>query len=196
MADPFTLAILGTASTGGFAAGGASAAVMGAMAAGTALTAGGAIQSGNAQRKASNFQATQMRQQAGQEMAAAEVQAQEHRRQAQLQQSRVQAVSAASGGSSDVSVLNILGDIGNVGEYNALAAMYAGQEKATGLNTGANVQVIEGRQAAKAGKISAAGTLLSGAAQMGQYQSMYAKYNPTASKIPAPYTGLKPFAYL
>jgi hypothetical protein len=189
MADPFSIAAL--ASMAGFAGGGATTAL---MAGGAALSAGSAIQTGNAQRKSANFQAEQMRQQAGQELAASQKQADAVRRETTLTQSRVNAIASASGGASDVGVLNILGDIGNAGEYNALSALYSGKERAIGLQTGANAQVIEGRQSAKAGKISAAGSLLSAGAQIGQYKSMYEKYNPVAKRA-NPYTGAQPFSY-
>lgn len=155
-----------------------------AMAGGTLLSAGGAIQSGNAQRRSANFQATQMRQQASAELATSQRQAIEARREAILTQSRAQTVAASGGSSGDLGVTNLLADIGQVGEYNALSALFSGKERAASLITGANAQVIQGRQAAKASKIQAAATILEGAGQMGQYKSMAAKYNPASMSSP------------
>lgn len=128
----------------------------------TVVSAAGSIMSGNAANKAAKFEAAQMTQQAGQERAASQRQAIEQRRQAGLANSRVTAVAAASGaGATDASVLDIQGDNAATGEYNALSALYSGEEKARGLEMGAVAKRYEGANAAQAGKMQAVGTILS-----------------------------------
>jgi len=132
------------------------------MAAGTAVSVAGTIASGNAQAKAGRAQqqaaeyaAQQMRVQAGQERAAAQRTAMEQRREADKVRSRGLALAAASGGgASDPSVVNLLGDIDQEGTYRALTAMFEGEEKALGLETGAQARSFEGEQAAFAGRIA------------------------------------------
>src|SRR3990172_2605978 len=98
---------------------------------GTAVSTVGQIQAGNAARKSANFQAAQMNQQAGQERATSQRAAIEQRRAARIAASRATALAAASGGgATDPTVLNILGDIKTEGEYNALSAMFGGEERA------------------------------------------------------------------
>lgn len=137
-------------------------------AAGTIVSTLGAISSGNAQQKAANYQAAQMDQQAGQERASAQRQAFEQRRKATLAGSRVTALAGASGaGVADPSVVDIMGDIQTQGEYNALSAMYTGEERARGYQMGADAKRFEGAEAKKAGYISAGGNLLSGVGNIG-----------------------------
>lgn len=144
---------------------------MAIAAASAVASAAGSIMSGNAARGAANFQAAQMNQQAGQERAVSQRQSIEQRRQAGLANSRVTAVAGASGaGVTDPTVLNIEGDNAATGEYNALTALYQGEEKARGLEMGATSKVYEGQQARQASLFKAGGTLLSSG------NSMLSKY--------------------
>lgn len=146
----------------------------------TLVSAAGTIMSGNAARGAANYQAVQYEQQAGQERAASQRQAIEARRQAGLANSTVQARAAASGaGATDPTVLDIESDNAGTGEYNALAALYSGEEKARGLEMQAGATRYQGQQARKASLFKAGGTLLSGsynASQIGSGQSLFDKY--------------------
>lgn len=138
---------------------------------GTAVSTVGQIQAGNAARRSANFQAAQMNQQAGQERATAQRAAIEQRRTARLAGSRATALAAASGGATDPTILNILGDIKTEGEYNALSALFTGEEKARGLEMGASARVVEGQTAKQASIINAGSTLSTGIGQ-----SLMAKY--------------------
>lgn len=153
-----------------------------AMVAGsTILSAVGSAQQGRAQQRAANYQAAQYEQQAGQERASAQRAAIEEHRKATLAQSRALAVSAASGaGASDPTVMNIMGDLGSEGEYRALSALYEGEERARGLQMGAQAKRYEGATAKQAGNMRAASTILSGG------MSLYDKYDGgSTSSAPA-----------
>lgn len=109
-------------------------------------------------KKAGNAEAAQYQQQAGAERATAQRQAIEERRAARLAESRAIAVAAASGGgASDPSVTKIIGDLAADGEYNALSALYTGEESARGLESAAAGAQYEGRNVASAYRTRASG---------------------------------------
>lgn len=158
-----------------------------ASAAATAVSAVGSIMSGKAQDSASRFQAGQMKQQAGQERAAAQRTAIEQRRQAGLANSRVKALAAASGGgATDPSVINIETANAGAGEYNALSALYQGEEKARGLEMGAGARLYEGSQAKRAGLIKGGSGLLSAGSSMFE---KYGQGGPDTSTPEADFMG-------
>ena len=154
---------------------------------GTLVSAFGSIFSGNAQSKAAKaaakntknaakFEAAQYNQAAGQERASSQRAAIEARRQGRLKQSRAVAVAAASGaGASDPTVMNIIADLAGEGEYNALTALYNGEESARGLEMKAKAAMFQGKSDASAyksmskayktnGYLEGVGTMLSGSA--------------------------------
>lgn len=102
-------------------------------------------------KKASKFEAAQYRQQAGQERASSQRQAIEERRASRIAQSRAVAVAAASGaGASDPTVNKIIGNLAADGEYNALSALFSGEESARGLEMAAKGAEFEGNSWATA----------------------------------------------
>lgn len=123
-----------------------------------------------------NSQATakQLEQRAGQERAAAQQKMIESGRTKNLALSRAQALAAASGGGSlDPSVINILGDLETEGRYNQDAALYEGENNATGDEyqakltraggaSDAAISRMQGSAAQKAGYMGAATTLMKG----------------------------------
>ena len=126
----------------------------GAAVVGAATTALGAIQQGQAQKAAgeaaanaanyraqlANTEAQAMDIRAGQERASAQRAALDERRRANLIGSRAKLLAAASGGAVDSpDIEGIMGAIGNEGEYRALTALYQGEERGRGLETGANI---------------------------------------------------------
>lgn len=127
---------------------------------GTILSTVGAIQQGNAAQASANYQAQQLDAQAKTERAVAQRQANEERRQKELVISRARAVGAASGGGQDY---DLLGDLEEEGEYRAATAMWEGEEAAKGRTNQANAARFEGKQAKKASRFKAAGTILGGA---------------------------------
>lgn len=126
----------------------------------TAISSVGSLMEGNAasraakraakdSKKAGKFEGAQYRQQAGQERAGSQRQAIEERRAARIAQSRAVAVAAASGaGASDPTVMNIVGNLAADGEYNALSALFSGEEAARGLENAASGAEYEGRSSA------------------------------------------------
>jgi hypothetical protein len=126
---------------------------------------------GEAQRIAAERQAQQMEMNAGQERARAQRLAANERKRADIVGSRVQALSAASGaGALDPTILDLTTDIEGEGEYRALTQIYAGEERATGLEYGAAGRRYEGESAYVAGQtrkrqayVGAVGTGLDGA---------------------------------
>lgn len=129
---------------------------------------------GKAQEIAANYQADQMKVNAGQERAAAQRKMLEEKRRGTLAQSKVQAIAAASGGGSlDPSIVDIMGDLESEAQYNADVATFEGEERARDLETGANIKRYEGAQARAAGKyekkaytVKAASSLLSGGSSL------------------------------
>lgn len=142
-----------------------------ATVASTALQAAGTLAAGSAAKKEAFFEAQQMQQQAGQERATSQRVAIEKRREAGIAGSRAQALAAAGGGSAtDPTVVNIQSNIAGEGEYNALSALYTGEERARGLEEGADAKIYEGRTAKRASLMKAGATILGGASSlMGKY---------------------------
>lgn len=140
---------------------------------GTALQTIGQIQAGNAAAKAANFEAKQMQIQAGQERATAQRTAAEEKRKARIVQSNLVARAAASGGGAfDPSVIDLSGDLAEEGLYRSNSALYAGEERARSLETGASLKRFEGQQARKASYFKAASTALtSGSSLYDRYAS-------------------------
>lgn len=141
------------------------------MVAGTVLSAYSAMEAGKDAKDTSKLQAGAMTQQAGQERAASQRVAAEERRKGRLAQSRALALAAASGGgASDPTVTNILSGIEGESEYNALSAMYEGEERARTLETNASITKKYGKDTKSAYQLQAASTVLKGGGSlMGRY---------------------------
>lgn len=138
-----------------------SAGIMTAMT--TVMGAVGQLSAGNAASAAAKAEARQREQIAGQERAQAQREANEERRQADLAQSRGLAVAAAGGGAADGSTRNVLAQIEGEGEFNALTAMFSGEERAQNQEFAAEMARFKGKQAKKQSRLAAVGTVLSGA---------------------------------
>jgi len=137
------------------------------MLAGTLFSASNQLQMGDAQRKMAGYEASQLRSGANDAVAASQRNALEERRKARLLNSRAQAVAASSGGgASDPTVANIMGDITAQGEYNALTALYNGDEQANYMRREADARIKSGRLAQSAAKANAFSTVLTGAASL------------------------------
>lgn len=146
------------------------------MSAGKAAKAGG-----EAAQRMADYEARQMEVKAGQERAFAQHRMLDARRRTDLAQSRLQALSAAGGGGAlDPGIVDLAEDIEAEGEDRALMELYAGEERALGLTSGAAARRVEGANAYSAGRsrqqgynLGAAGTLLEGGARS---FSLYDKY--------------------
>lgn len=151
-----------------------SPAIMGGF--GTGMQAAGQLQSGKAaantglaQQKASEFEAQQLEQNAGQAQAASQRSAIEELRKSMLLQSRAIAVAAASGGGAlDPTVMALVGNLSKEGQLAAETQIYGGDERARAMRNQAKASRYEGAQRAEAGrvaerasKVSAGSTILS-----------------------------------
>lgn len=178
--DPITLALnAGLMSVGAATAANAAIGTLGtigtiASVGGSVLSGIGQIQQGKAANANAKFQSAQLQQQAGQDRASAQRVAIEERRRGAIAQSNAQAASAASGGgATDPTVLNITGGLAKQGEYNALSALFSGEEKARGQELqGASLR-SQGKQAKKSGYQSGISTIISGTGN-----ALVAKYAP------------------
>lgn len=141
-----------------------------AMVAGTVLSAVGARNEGIQADRAASYEADQLENNANQGRAISQRQAIEERRKATLLESTLRNRAAASGGGGDVGVIDLAQDIDAQGEYNAMSALYEGEEKGRNLEGAASVRRWEGKNARKAGNLKAISTVLSSAG------SMYGKY--------------------
>lgn len=143
---------------------------------GSVLSGIGQIQAGKAANVSAKFQAGQMEQRAGQERAASQRVALEERRRAGIAMSNATAAAGVSGGgATDPTVLNITGGLAKQGEYNALSALFEGEEKARGLQLQAAGTRMEGKQTKRAGYISGASTIISGTGN-----TLMNKYGPAS----------------
>jgi hypothetical protein len=134
----------------------------------TVVTVASAQAQAKDQRTMADYQARQAEQRAGQERAMSQRKAMEERRQSRLAISRAQAV--AGGGSTDDGVLDLTGRIAGEGEYNALNAIYEGEESALGRGMQAQAMRMKGDSAQRAANYQSAGSVFSSAT------SMYGKY--------------------
>ena len=134
--------------------------------AGAAISSIGQIEAGQAQNQQDQYQAAQLRVNAGQAMAAGSSQIAQQALQTKLIASRALAVAGSSGVSAlSPGVLNIMANISKVGEYNQGMEYYNAQSKANGMLDQSSADIFSGQQAQTAGYIKAAGTIASAAGQ-------------------------------
>lgn len=147
-----------------------------------------AILKGKRSQVASEFEAKQLEQNAGQAIAASQRNAEDVRRQARMISSRALALAASSGGgASDPTVINLIAKTQAEGAYRRAVALYQGQEKARLLNLQAMTRRVEGEQAMqdaqyakKASDFSAFASLAKGGASL---YSRFALDRPTAMPV-------------
>lgn len=141
-----------------------------------ALTAVGAIQQGNAAKAEAQFKAEQLRAKAKEEVAAGQRRMFAERRKKDLALSTLQARAASSGaGATDETVIGLGGSIAEEGELQALSEFYLGENRARGYEDQANAAIMEGRAAARASRLKAAGSIFSTAT------SVFEKFAPGGS---------------
>jgi hypothetical protein len=138
---------------------------------GTIMQARAQAQAGENAKAAANFQAAQLRADANNQMAGAEVAEAAQNKQNEYVLSNAQAAAAAGGGSAtDPTVNTVMKTIAGEGRLRSLTDMYQGQSASWALNNQANGVAYSGQNAASAGKIGAEATLVSGAS------SLFSKY--------------------
>lgn len=128
---------------------------------GSLLGAAGTVAAGAAEKQNQNYMAKQEDMKAKEEMASSQREAQQNRNEADLANSRAQALAASSGGGAGMdapTIVKLMGDTAGQGELNARTTLYGGMERAAGLRDSA-----KGRRAA--GKASFLGSVMSGFGQ-------------------------------
>lgn len=139
------------------------------------------LQFGLAAKAGNDFQADQLRQNAGQVQASSQRTAFEQDRQTQLVNSAALASAAASGGgASDPTVVNIMARTAGEGAYRKAVALYQGDDRARLMSLQADAKDYEGKsmlsnseQVAGAQMFSAGTTLLKG---MARGSSLYQRF--------------------
>lgn len=157
-------------------------ALFGAMGSGQSMTA--ARENALRRQQAARYDAAQLEQNAGQEVAASQRGSLEAQHQARLVQSRALAVAGASGGGiSDPSIVNLLGKIEGEGAYRAALKLYEGEDRARAMRQGAvtrryegDIALLEGEAQADAYAAQGISKLFSGATSMLSPGGMFAKY--------------------
>ena len=132
-----------------------------------------------------NFQAAQLRQNAGQALAASQREAFNVDRQAQYVASSALAQAAGSGGgASDPTVVNLIARNAQEMAYRKSVALYGGEEKARLMNLQADTKQFEGEniahnstQVAAGGLLGAGSTILRGAERS---KTLFDKFNTPA----------------
>lgn len=151
MADPVTMAAIGTYAQTAAAVVSAGTAAYTAVATGEAGQKKAAAESAWAERRAND------------ERAAGQRQALEEKHKADLLQSRLGAVAGSSGsGAADPGVMDTWGDIERQGDVNAGTAQAMAENKANGITYQAALDRWSADANAKLGKVGAAGTLIGG----------------------------------
>jgi len=126
------------------------------------VAAGSKIASGFAGLDAAKYVSAQLRQNAGQTVAAGQRQAFDVDRQTQMIQSRALAVAAASGGgASDPGVVSIMAQTAAEGAYRKAMALFNAEDKAQGMESQADSAMYEG-------KVAKNNAIVSGVLQTGQ----------------------------
>lgn len=123
---------------------------------------------------ANQFQAAQLRQNAGQQIAASQRDRDEVVRQNKLMQSRALALAAASGaGATDPTVVNIISHQAGAGAYQAAVSLYKGEEAARAMRMSAaakdydaSLAIADGETRAAAYNRAAIGSLFKGAGSL------------------------------
>lgn len=116
----------------------------GLEAAGSAYTAVSHLEFGKQAQQAAEFQAAQLRQNAGQAKASAQHQAEDIDRQTQLITSRALAVAGATGGASDPGVVSLIAQTASEGAYRRAVAIYGGDTSARAMELQAEAKQFEG----------------------------------------------------
>lgn len=141
--------------------------------AGNAIGAVSHSRFGQQARESADFQAAQLRQNAGEAQASSQRAAFDIDRQTQIVNSHALAVAAASGGgASDPTVVNLIARNAGEGAYRKAVALYQGDERARLMNLQATAKEYEGRNVAANSNLVAAAQGLRG---VGSLMQGYAK---------------------
>lgn len=134
----------------------------GLKAAGSFTKGLGQLEAGDAAKKSADFTALQLRQKAGQVVAASQLEAFGVQREADYTASRAIAMAGASGaGASDPTVVTLMANNAQEFAYRKMLALYHGNDQARTLNMEADVKQYEGEVAKRNASMAATGTMLS-----------------------------------
>lgn len=154
-----------------------------ALVASSVLAAGGAVASGQQQKKMANYQAAQANADAEAARGAAKVQADRIRKAGRQQAAQANAALAASGvETGEGTALRITSDITGSAEQDAMTTILNGMNTGARFNAQAQADKISGNNAASAGYINAAGSLLQAG---GTAYSGWKRANPTPAATTA-----------
>jgi hypothetical protein len=154
------------AATSGVSAGSALGAI------GSVVSGVGTIAAGVAQNNAAKFEAAQMDQKAKEEVAAAQRDAIQKRREGAILNSRAQALAAASGGGAGTdapTIVKLMGQTAGEADYNAQTAMYGGYSRAAGLRDSARARRASGRASLLGSVIGGFGDMAGGLNRSGVF---------------------------
>lgn len=166
--------------------------------AGTVAQVAGSVVQGRAQRRAgiaaqeaANYEADQLDDAAGEELAAGQREGFEIDRQTDLLGSRQQAVAAASGaGATDPNVTDAMADVEREGGYRRNIALYGAIQRGRGLRAQAEATRRSGQAARTGSRYAAAGTILGGiGSAAANASSFYFQYGAGRPGVAAPGTG-------
>lgn len=135
-------------------------------AAAAALSAAGTVAGGIAANNQAQYQAEQQKAQGKEELAASQRQASQQRKEAELVQSRQQALAAASGaGASDPTIIQLMTETAAQGELNAQGSLYGGEQRKRGLFDQAKATRLSGKSSLIGSFLGGTGDLLGGFAK-------------------------------
>lgn len=119
------------------------------------------VTSGLAKKSQADFQASQLEANAKASKAKGTRDAEEERRRGDIILSNARAAMAGSGGvTTDAGAIETLAGIQNETDYNSLATLYEGDERATSLRTAASAKKYEGKIARTRGITGSIGSML------------------------------------
>lgn len=128
-----------------------------------AVSAYGAIQQGQAAKQQAKFNATVAQQNAQAARANSVMQQEQQQRETYKRLGAIRANQGASGGTMEGSALDVLGETAAQSELEKQNLAYRGEMQVRGHTNTASLDLMQGKQAAKAANIQAAGTLLQAA---------------------------------
>lgn len=132
----------------------------------------GSIQQGQAANEQAKFEAQQQEMQGKEEFAASQREADQARQEAELVQSRQQAVAASSGGgAADPTIVRLMSDVAGQGELNAQSSIYGGESRKRGLFDQAMGTRMTGKASLLGSYFGAAGALAGGFSKAYQQSS-------------------------
>jgi len=137
-----------------------------AVGAAAAISAYGAYQQGQAAKQAAKFNANVAQQNAAAARANSLMQQQQQQRENYKRLGALRVAQAAAGGTAEGSFLDVLGESAAQGELERQNIAFRGEMEARGYTNTATLDLMQGKQAAKAGTTAATGEITKGVGQV------------------------------